>query len=138
MGSPPFARPIFTALLDAERHTLAALVTQPDKPSGRGLERKPSELVLAARARELPVLQPERADDPAFLAELRALAPDLCLVASYGKLLKQELLELPRHGCLNVHASLLPLHRGAAPIQAAILAGDAQTGVSIQRMVLAL
>jgi len=98
----------------------------------------PSPLAERARARNVPVLQPESTRDPAFVAQLRALAPDVLLVASYGEILRSELLELCPQGALNVHASLLPRHRGASPIQAAILAGDAETGVSVQRMVLRL
>lgn len=138
MGSPPFATPVFEALLASPNHAVAALVTRPDKPRGRGMRVEESELVRAARARNIAVLQPARARDPEFVAELRAIAPDVAVVASYGEILKSDVLELPRHGCLNVHASLLPRHRGASPIQAALLAGDAETGVSIQRMVLAL
>jgi methionyl-tRNA formyltransferase len=97
-----------------------------------------SALARAARPRDVAVLQPERARGAEFVAQLRALRPDVALVASFGEILKSDVLDIPTHGCLNVHASLLPRHRGASPIQAAILAGDAETGVSIQRMVLAL
>jgi methionyl-tRNA formyltransferase len=163
LGSPPFAVPVFEALCADARTQVAALVTRPDKPRGRGMKVEESPLVRIARehgvrehgvrehgvrehgvrepaVREhgIEVLQPERARDPAFLARLREIAPEVIVVASYGEILTQELLDLPPHGCLNVHASLLPRHRGASPIQAAILAGDAETGVSIQRMVLAL
>jgi methionyl-tRNA formyltransferase len=95
-------------------------------------------LTRNARAHGIPVLQPDRARGPEFVASLKALEPDIAVVASFGEILKQDVLDLPRHGCLNVHASLLPRHRGASPIQAAILAGDSETGVSVQRMVLAL
>ena len=97
-----------------------------------------SPLVELARARAIRVLQPETTKDPAFVAGLRELVPGVLLVASYGEILRREMLELAPRGALNVHASLLPRHRGASPIQAAVLAGDAETGVSIQRMVLAL
>ncbi|MCC7011739.1 MAG: methionyl-tRNA formyltransferase [Planctomycetes bacterium] len=137
LGSPPFATPVFERLVRS-RHRPLALVTLPDKPKGRGREVEDSELVRAARAASIPVLQPERPNDAAFVAELRALAPDVLVVASYGVLLKQALLELAPHGALNVHGSLLPRWRGASPIQAAIREGDAHTGVSIQRIVLAL
>lgn len=137
LGSPPFATPVLQSLLDS-RHEVIALVTRPDRPLGRGLAVRPSPLVGLARSRGLPVLQPETTKDPAFVAELRKLAPDVLLVASYGEILRKELLELAPHGALNVHASLLPRHRGASPIQAAILAGDTETGVAVQRMVLAL
>ena len=138
MGSPPFAGPVFDALLAAPRHTVVGLVTRPDRPRGRGRKIETSPLVTAANARGIAVLQPERARGPEFVAGLRALAPDVALVASFGEILKEDVLAMPRHGCLNVHASLLPRHRGASPIQAAILAGDRETGVSVQRMVLAL
>ena len=134
LGSPPFALPVFEQLL-ASRHQVLALVTQPDRPRGRGMKLEPSPLVELARTRGLPVLQPDSARDPAFVAELRALGAQALLVASYGEILRSELLELCPQGALNVHASLLPRHRGASPIQAAILAGDAETGVSVQRMV---
>lgn len=136
-GSPPFATGVLERLL-ASRHQVAAVATLPDKPRGRGQKVEPSPLVDLARARGVRVLQPARPHDEAFLAELRALAPQCLCVASYGVILKPALLELAPQGALNVHASLLPRHRGASPIQAAILAGDAETGVAIQRMVLAL
>lgn len=137
MGSPPFAVPVLTALF-ASRHAIAAVATRPDRPRGRGRSVEASPLVELARAHGVRVLQPGSARDPAFVTELRELAPDVVLVASYGEILKREVLELAPHGALNVHASLLPRHRGASPIQAAILAGDAETGVTIQRMVLKL
>jgi len=137
LGSPPFALPVLERLLGS-RHQLLALVAQPDRPRGRGMKVEPSPLVELARARELPVLQPEDTRAPAFADRLRSFKPDALLVASYGEILRQDLLSLCRHGALNVHASLLPRHRGASPIQAAILAGDAETGVSVQRMVLRL
>ncbi len=138
LGSPPFATPVFAALAASARHQAVGLVTKPDKPRGRGLHVVDSPLVELARAGSIPVLQPERARGPEFLDALRALAPDVLLVASYGEILRQDVLDVPRLGCFNVHASLLPRHRGASPIQAAILAGDAESGVSVQRMVLAL
>jgi methionyl-tRNA formyltransferase len=138
MGSPPFAEPVFRGILANERHDVIALVTRPDKPRGRGMKVEESPLVRAARDKNVAVFQPARARDPEFVQALRELAPDVIVVASYGEILKRDVLELPRHGCLNVHASLLPRHRGASPIQAAIRAGDEETGVSIQRMVLAL
>ena len=137
LGSPPFATPVLQSLLDS-RHEVIALVTRPDRPGGRGLAVRASPLVELARKHGVRVLQPESAKDPAFVAELHGLAPDVLLVASYGEILRREVLELAPHGALNVHASLLPRHRGASPIQAAILAGDSRTGVSVQRMVLAL
>ncbi|MFM7297838.1 MAG: methionyl-tRNA formyltransferase, partial [Planctomycetota bacterium] len=137
LGSPPFATPVFERLVRSGHRPLA-LVTLPDKPKGRNREVEPSELALAARAHEISVLQPADPHAPEFLDALRALAPDVLVVASYGVILKPALLELAPHGALNVHGSLLPRWRGASPIQAAVLAGDARTGVSIQRIVLAL
>ena len=136
-GSPPFAIAVFERLLESA-HFPVALVTRPDRPRGRGMKVEPSPLVVLAQARGVAVLQPETTKDPAFLAALRTLDPELLLVASYGEILRTDLLELAPHGALNVHASLLPRHRGASPIQAAILAGDAETGVCVQRMVRAL
>lgn len=137
MGSPPFAGPVLEKVL-ASRHATLALVTPPDKPRGRGRKIEASPLVDLARAREMAVIQPATTRDPELVAALRKLAPDVLLVASYGEILRREVLELAPHGAFNVHASLLPRHRGASPIQAAILAGDEETGISIQRMVLAL
>ena len=137
LGSPPFAVPVLAALLESG-HEVLALVTRPDRPRGRGREVVESELVELARAHGLPVLQPAKTSEPDFLAELRRLGPEVLLVASFGEILRREILELAPHGALNVHGSLLPRHRGAAPIQRAIAAGDAETGVSIQRIVLAL
>ena len=137
LGSPPFAMPVFEALLDSG-HVVLALVTRPDRPRGRGREVVASELVELARERDVPVLQPETTRSPEFVAALRAFEPEVLMVASYGEILREEVLELAPHGALNVHGSLLPRWRGAAPIQRAVAAGDAETGVSIQRMVLAL
>lgn len=138
LGSPPFAGPVLDALFATPRHTVVGLVTRPDRPRGRGRKVEPSTLVGAAQARGIQVLQPERARGPEFLAWMRGLAPDVAVVASFGEILKQDVLDAPRLGSLNVHASLLPRFRGASPIQAAILAGERETGVSVQRMVLAL
>jgi methionyl-tRNA formyltransferase len=137
LGSPPFATPVLARVL-ASRHQVLALVTRPDKPSGRGLKIEASPLAALALKHLVPLLQPATTRDPAFVASLRALGPDVLLVASYGEILGRDILELAPRGALNVHASLLPRHRGASPIQAAILAGDGETGVSVQRMVLAL
>jgi len=138
LGSPPFAVPVLARVLASGRHEVRALVTRPDKPQGRGRKVEGSPLVALARADGVRVLQPTTTKDPAFVAELRALAPDALLVASYGEILREDVLGIARHGALNVHGSLLPRWRGAAPVQAAILAGDAETGVCVQRMVLAL
>ncbi|MGQ9523325.1 MAG: methionyl-tRNA formyltransferase [Armatimonadota bacterium] len=132
MGTPDFAVPSLDALLEAG-HDVLAVVTQPDKPVGRRRVLTPPPLKTAALERGLPVLQPERAKDESFLAQMRALAPDLVAYAAYGKILPPSFLEIPKHGCINVHASLLPKYRGAAPIQWAIINGETVTGVSIMR-----
>jgi methionyl-tRNA formyltransferase len=132
-GTPEFAVPALEALVAAGRAP-ARVVTRPARPTGR--HRRPSEPPVALRARELglEVDQPERVRAPEFLSRLAALAPDLGVVVAFGQIFPRALLELPQRGCLNVHASLLPRWRGAAPIPAAIAAGDAETGVSLQRM----
>lgn len=137
MGSPPFAVAVFEQLL-ASSHRVSALVTRPDRPKGRGRKTEVSPLVAAAERASIEVLQPTSTRDAGFVESLRHAEPDVLLVASYGEILKRDVLELAPQGALNVHASLLPRHRGASPIQAAILAGDGETGVTIQRMVLAL
>lgn len=133
-GSPPFATPVLERLLRS-RHTALALVTLPDRPRGRGRAIETSELVLLAQQHGVATMQPADPHAEDFLAALRALSPDVLIVASYGVIMKDALLKLAPHGALNVHASLLPRHRGASPIQAAILAGDATSGVSLQRIV---
>lgn len=137
LGSPPFGLPVLARVLEG-RHEVLAVVTRPDKPSGRGRRIEVSPLAALARKSGVPVLQPASTKDPAFVDAVRQLRPDVLLVASYGEILRHEVLDLAPSGSLNVHASLLPRHRGASPIQAAILAGDLETGVSVQRMVLAL
>lgn len=134
MGTPELARTVLAALAEDERFQIVAVVVQPDKPTGRGLQLTPPPVKVEAQARGLPVLQPLKARDPEFLDQLRALAPDLIVVAAYGQILPQALLDIPRHGCVNVHTSILPRWRGAAPIQWAIAEGDAETGVTIMRM----
>ncbi len=134
MGTAPLARASLEALLLAPGLKVAAVVTQPDRPKGRDLKLHPSAVKQAALQFELPVLQPEKARDPAFLQQLRDLEPDLIVVAAYGQILPGAILDLPRLGCLNVHTSLLPKYRGAAPIQWAILDGEPETGVTIMQM----
>ncbi|MCZ7552864.1 MAG: methionyl-tRNA formyltransferase [Anaerolineales bacterium] len=129
MGSPEFAAPVLRALND--RYRLAGVVTQPDRPSGRGRTLKPPPVKELALELRLPFIQPRRLREPEAMDQLRCWAPDLIVVAAFGQILRQEVLDLPPLGCVNVHASLLPRWRGAAPIQAAILHGDAQTGVTI-------
>jgi methionyl-tRNA formyltransferase len=133
MGTPAFACPILLALL-ARADPVVGVVCQPDRPRGRGLAVVPPEVKRVALEHRLPVLQPDRLRTPEARASLAALAPDLIVVAAYGKILPRALLDLPLHGCINVHASLLPRHRGAAPIQWAILTGDAESGVTIMAM----
>lgn len=133
MGTPAFACPILEALV-ARPDPVVGVVCQPDRPRGRGLAVTAPDVKRLAVARGVPVLQPEKVRDAAFLDALRALSPDLIVVAAYGRILPRSVLELPPHGCINVHASLLPRHRGAAPVTWAILAGDAVTGVTIMAM----
>lgn len=133
-GTPEFAVPSLRALV-GEGFDVASVVTRPDRPTGRHRSRvTPSAVKEAALAEELPVLQPEKPSVPEFVETVRALAPDLSIVAAYGHILSQALLDVPRLGSVNVHASLLPALRGAAPIQRAILAGCAETGITIMRM----
>jgi methionyl-tRNA formyltransferase len=136
-GTPDFAVPTIEALLGS-RHPVVGVVTQPDRPRGRGQQVSDSPVKRAALARGVPVLQPDRLKDEAFLAGLRAWNPDAGVVAAYGKILPAAVLEAPPLGLVNVHASLLPRHRGAAPVHRAVIAGDRQTGVSIMRVVQAL
>ncbi len=133
-GTAELACASLAALADQAGWTIAGVVTQPDRPRGRDLRLQPPPVKVLATQLGLPVWQPQRARDEGLLQTLRAAAPDLVAVAAYGQILPPPLLALPRHGCLNVHASLLPRHRGAAPIQWALLEGDAETGVTIMRM----
>jgi methionyl-tRNA formyltransferase len=132
MGTPEFAVPSLRAL--AKRHDLVAAYTRVDKPRGRGRTPQASPVKLAAQELGIPVVQPPTLRDADAQRALAALAPDVICVAAFGLILPPEVLAIPAHGCLNVHASLLPRHRGAAPIQRAILAGDTETGVVIMQM----
>lgn len=132
-GTPEFALPAFHALAGS-RHRLVGVLTQPDRPKGRGRQVAASPVKLAASERGVPISQPVSLKAEADRAELAAWQPDVLVVVAYGLILPRAVLGLPRLGCVNIHASLLPRWRGAAPIQRAILAGDAQTGVSIMRM----
>jgi methionyl-tRNA formyltransferase len=136
-GTPAFAVPSLEAIIDAG-HTVAAVVTQPDRPRGRGQKVRPEAVKTAALAHGVPVLQPERLKSGELLSALTALHADIGVVAAYGRILPASMLELPPMGLINVHASLLPRWRGAAPVHRAILAGDTVTGVTIMRVVLAL
>ena len=133
-GTPAFAVPTLEALLGSPHHVLA-VVTQPDRPRGRGQRVSDTPVKELALARGLPVLQPDRLKDEAFMDAFRALDADIGVVAAYGKILPEAVLATPRLGLINVHASLLPRHRGAAPIHRAIIAGDRETGVTIMRIV---
>lgn len=132
-GTPAFSLPALRALGD-EGHDVLAVVTQPDRPAGRGRELSKSAVKIEAEAEGIPVLQPQTARDPGFAAELRALAPELSVVVAYGQILKPEVLSIPRLGSVNIHGSLLPGLRGAAPVQWAIIRGLETTGVTIMRM----
>jgi methionyl-tRNA formyltransferase len=132
MGTPDFAVPSLAALF--ELGDVVAVVTQPDKPKGRGQALALSPVKAYALERGVPVLQPQKLRTPPFSEVLREYQPDVAVVTAYGKILPKDLLDTPRHGCLNVHASLLPRFRGAAPIQWAIAHGDAETGVALMVM----
>lgn len=133
MGTPDFALPSLKALTSSG-HTLSAVVTQPDSPQGRGQHLSPPPVKVQAEAAGIKVLQPQKLKDPAFLDELARLRPDLIVVVAFGRILRPEVLQLPRLGCINVHASLLPKYRGAAPIAWAIIKGEKQTGVTTFKM----
>jgi methionyl-tRNA formyltransferase len=131
-GTPEFALPALRALIAT--HELVGVLTQPDRPSGRGRHLSASPVKTLAAAHALPLAQPATLNDQGTRAQLAAWRPDVLVVVAYGLLLPAEVLRLPRYGCLNIHASLLPRWRGAAPVQRAILAGDARTGVTIMQM----
>lgn len=133
MGTPAFAVPTLAALHEAG-HTVVAAYTQPPRPAGRGKKLQPSAVQVEAEIRHIPVRCPQSLRTTEAQAELAAFEPDLAVVAAYGLILPQAVLDIPTHGCLNVHASLLPKWRGAAPIQRAIMAGDHVTGITIMRM----
>lgn len=132
-GTPAFAAEHLATLWDSE-HEIVAVYTQPDRPAGRGKKLRPSPVKKLAREHGLPVHQPTSLRDPGAREALTSLKPDVMVVVAYGLILPQAVLDIPRHGCLNVHASLLPRWRGAAPIQRAIEAGDRETGVTIMQM----
>jgi methionyl-tRNA formyltransferase len=138
-GTPEFAVPTLRRLLEpSSGHEVVALVSQPDRPRGRGHHLTPSPTKEVATAHGIPVLQPERLKDEAFLQQIASLEPQLGVVAAYGKILPESLLQIPTFGMINVHASLLPRWRGAAPVHRAVIAGDRETGVTIMRVVKAL
>ena len=137
MGTPALAAFLLDRLVLASgaRHTVAGVVTRPDQPRGRGLGTQPSEVGAVAAKYGIPTLKPTKIRTPELLNELKAFAPDLLLVAAYGRILPNSILNVPAIAPMNVHASLLPRHRGAAPVEGAILAGDSETGVTIMRIV---
>jgi len=134
MGTADFSCASLEALAAEPRFQVVAVVTQPDKPKGRDLKLQPSPVKVVAEKLGIPVLQPTRARDEKFIGELKAWQPDLMVVVAYGQILPAAILDLPPHGCLNVHGSLLPKYRGAAPIQRAMANGDTETGIAIMKM----
>ena len=132
-GSPDFAVPTLNALIDSSYRPVV-VVTQPDRPAGRGRTLQPPPVKEAAIAAGIPILQPERLRSNEAIEALTAYQPDLQIVVAYGQILPRAVLDLPAHGTLNVHASLLPRWRGAAPVQGAILAGDDETGITIMHV----
>lgn len=132
MGTPDFSVPILQAV--AAKHTVLAVYCQPPRPAGRGKAMRPSPVHLAAQALGLPVCHPVSLKDQQVQADFAALKADIAVVVAYGLILPQAVLDAPRFGCINIHASLLPRHRGAAPIHRAIMAGDSQTGICIMQM----
>jgi methionyl-tRNA formyltransferase len=136
-GTPEFAVPSLRALI-ASRHSIVGVVTQPDRPRGRGQRVSDSPVKQAALDHDLDVLQPDRLRDSRFVSDFAQWKPDLGVVAAYGKLITDDLLRIPKHGMINVHASLLPRYRGAAPVHRAVMNGDTETGITIMRVVKAL
>jgi methionyl-tRNA formyltransferase len=133
MGSPDFAVPSLDRLV-TDGHTVGLVATQPDRPAGRGRDLRPPPVKLAAARHRLPLTQPERLNDAVMVDTLRAIAPEVIVVVAFGHFLPRAIREIPPLGCINVHASLLPKYRGAAPIHRAVMAGDDETGVTIMRV----
>ena len=133
MGTPDFAVGALQALIEAG-HQVAAVVTQPDKPKGRGKELQMTPVKACAAAHDIPVFQPVKIKDPEAVAVLRGYQADIFVVAAFGQILSEEILTMPKYGCINIHASLLPKYRGAGPIQWAIIDGEKKTGVTIMQM----
>ncbi len=134
LGTPDFAVPALRALISSH-HQVVGLVSQPDRPRGRGHKTQPTPTKVVAESADIPVLQPTRLKDDAFAEALAALSPDLGVVAAYGRIIPDRILEVPRLGMINIHASILPRYRGAAPVHRAVINGDQETGVSIMRVV---
>lgn len=133
MGTPDYAAGALKALIDAG-HEITAVVTQPDKPKGRSSELIPSPVKVCALENGIPVLQPKRIKTPEAMEELKKYPADVYVVAAFGQIISQEILDIPRYGCINIHASLLPKYRGASPIQNVILDGEEKTGITIMQM----
>ena len=136
MGTPDFAVPVLEELI--KKHDVVAVVSQPDKPKGRGKKLQPTPVKVVAVENNIPVYQPERIKNEEFVEILKGIEADVYVVVAYGQILSQEILDIPKYGCINVHGSLLPKYRGAAPIQWAIINGEEKTGVTIMYMVKAL
>ena len=133
MGTPDFAVPPLAALVKAG-YEVTAVITQPDKPKGRGKTLLPTPVKEEAMKHEITVYQPQKVRDPEFVEVLRNLAPDMIVVAAFGQIIPKEILDMPKYGCINIHASLLPKYRGAAPIQQAVIDGEKESGVTIMKM----
>lgn len=133
MGTPDFATGTLEEIVKAG-HEVVGVVTQPDKPKGRGKTMMPTPVKETALKYNLPVYQPRKVREPEFVEVLRSLKPDVMVVAAFGQIITKEILEMPKYGCINVHASLLPAYRGAAPIQWAVINGDKESGVTIMQM----
>ena len=133
MGTPDFAVGTLEELIKAG-HQVAAVVTQPDKPKGRGKTLLPTPVKETAQKYGIPVYQPKKVREEAFTETLRDIAPDVIVVAAFGQIITREILDMPKYGCINVHASLLPAYRGAAPIQWAVINGEKESGVTIMQM----
>ncbi|MBF0368501.1 MAG: methionyl-tRNA formyltransferase [Magnetococcales bacterium] len=133
MGTPDFAVPSLKALINSTDEVVG-IFTQPDKPVGRGMKMRGPAVKQAVEGLDIPVFQPKKLREPEAVAQLKALKPDLVVVVAYGQILSQEVLDLPPNGCVNVHASLLPRWRGAAPLHRALLAGDPESGITIMQM----
>ena len=133
MGTPDFAVAPLAALVE-NGYEVEAVITQPDKPKGRGKTMMPTPVKEEALKHGIPVLQPVKVRDPEFVEELKNLAPDIIIVAAFGQIIPKSILDMPRFGCINIHASLLPKYRGAAPIQQAVIDGEKESGVTIMKM----
>ena len=134
MGTPDFAVPALKKLAQSPKHTVAAVFTQPDKPQGRKMIMTPPDVKVCAQELSIPVYQPKSMKGDDAFAQLEEIDPDVIVVAAYGQILPKRVLDLPKFGCVNIHGSLLPKYRGAAPIQQAVLNGDKVTGVTTMLM----